>query len=1303
MATEFVFLLSFCHLLAFSSGHYFTVSVSCDSLDITAASEGSGFDEGQPCMGFDEAMDGLVSDSVLFLEAGSYTVTQSHNIYGVRNISLIGASENGVNMRCDGQNGLSFINITDLTIANLTLDGCGLSGPSLLDAVDTLRGILRIWTLIPSSIRIGLFLGDCKNVRMSNVAINGTQGLGMVAVNMIGSSILSNLTFTHNTRRSCIPNFPAYPFNVTDDVLNQTGGGAYFLYHDYLNTSYGEGRSFPKSNSLLISNSYFAYNTDCSLSALTHLNYKYFDKEDSRFTIGAGGGLSILYAHSEFSVSTRVEYTTFYRNDARYGAGAYIATFVDFEYPNRVVFDNCHFRENGLRSLKSVGEYCRGGAGLAILTDLFKPANIYRAIENVQNVSIFAFNTKFIENIALIEGGGIFAYSFANSQHRINSFVLPNYFSIEWKLNNCTFKRNEARLDSAASFVQRIFQSIDGIVILYLESISVVENGIGVPLLNQYSPSNEVSSAFAVMNIVTEFRGKSVFADNGVTAMHITSAAITIWNSATLLFEGNSGKRGGAMYMEGNFPVIYVLANATITYRRNSAAVEGGAIFCADSLYSSGSLRPDNYKCLVDTQPHLNSDLFSSGSRLEFFENSAPTGSAIFGTTLEVCPWADRVNAERGKLLVELYENYNSTFFFDQAPEGRDQVSTYPAKIEVTAPEEVIPGEVMNVNISAFDEFGSEILAVVASEVDNDSANSILSESGFWYTVSKTTTLRLLGTQNQVHNVTFFSYVNVVSTSVPILVLSCPAGFVYDDDTGGCECANIFEHGDGHSDLVECDSARLTYSTMFNVWIGTDTNSVNSTDSKDLIVHECFYRYCRVNSTFRPPNYDAQCTENSHRTGVLCGGCEAGYSAVFSSNECKICSNYYLFLIPTFAVIGVVLFVVILLFEITVDKGWINAVFFYCNIISLYSFVVVSDFSLQLFLLPTHLLSLQPGIGVCFYDGMTALFRTYIQLLFPVYLYILMGLYSLIASRITVSFCKNYSPTKTFVTLNVMTYASILNTCIEILSAISMHTVNNVFSLRWAIDANQVYFRGWHIPLGIIAIVISFTYLSIPILFLAPSVIYKYRFFKSGIPFFDALFAPFKQEYRFWLGIRLLTRGVLVVFSRTINTYTSLLINSIVLLILLHVQTSIKPFKSFWLNNIDSLLIVNLIIMYIGFLVNSVLPPSIDAPIQNTAYLVIFIGIAYLAIIAIFGYYIDIRFPKIRQKLLKCLQSVTKKKEAKKNVVETTTYELSAIPRTATVFDLDQPPDHGCNRIDLDRERAELEVVHYRDSILDTV
>lgn len=429
--------------------------------------------------------------------------------------------------------------------------------------------------------------------------------------------------------------------------------------------------------------------------------------------------------------------------------------------------------------------YCQGGAGLAVLTDLFKPI---AAISSVQNVYINTTNTEFIRNEAKIEGGGVFAFSLVNSPHRSRHYRTNGYFSIEWRLSNCLFQHNLARLSSAASFGQRIFHSIDGVAILFLESVTVCENR------HDSSETNEVSSAFSLNNIITRFGGKSVFRDNEVTALHVVSSYCLMPPRAVLLFERNTGKRGGAMYMEGNSPEIIVSRNVTITFRENVAEAQGGAVYFGNPLSGNGSLQPlDNFGCLV--RAFSGRDLFTSGSKLDFYDNRAPIGRMMYGTTLETCPWAKEVHVEGNKVLLELHKNFNSTFVFDEEPVGVGQVSTKAATITVNAPDQVIPGEVVGVEFTVFDQFGNEIYDVVTSEAKDDlNITSEIGDSGFWYTGVRNPTMRILGTQDQVINVTYFTYLDITTATAQMEVLSCPAFFTFDDETGACVCDhNVFE------------------------------------------------------------------------------------------------------------------------------------------------------------------------------------------------------------------------------------------------------------------------------------------------------------------------------------------------------------------------------------------------------------------------------------------------------------------------------------------------------------------------------
>ena len=1284
--------------------------------------------DSQACINIDQAIDMTDSDTQLSLSEGIHYLTQPRVMRDTSNIMFVGASESGVHLECVNASGIGFVNVTGLVLANVTIHSCGLTGESLQAAMDLLKDIVNVWSAVPQSLSIGLFLGHCQDLSMSHVTVNGTRGLGMLAINIVGNSTLSHVNFTHNVRPRCWYAEPFYPFDVSGEIVEQIGGGAYFLYHDYHNESSYD----TVDNSLLISDSFFAHNADCSFSVITHLSNKYFDYNADRFTVGAGGGLSIIYGHSHYSLSARVRSTRFFRNDARYGSGAYVGTFADFIYENFVIFDNCTFLENGLVNVFMNNgieqSYCRSGGGLAILTDLLKPDNLERAISHVQNVSISAVNTHFIQNGAAIEGGGVYAYSLVNSPHGANSPFETGYFSVQWSLVSCTFHQNQAYLSVAASFIQRVYYSIDGIVLLYLDSVTVSENAAHFSGLNS---ENEISSAFSLQNVVTIFRGNLIFAENHITAMHVVSSFCFIAPGAVVEYERNIGKRGGALYIEGISPAFFFETNATMRFRMNSALVEGGAVYISALTYTDVTLQPLNhFGCLVNPSLTSLSNFFESGIKIEFAGNSAPIGGVMYGGTVDSCSWSDSpiLNFTGRNLLAHLYDNKESTFVFDRRPEGKDQVSTRGFEIRVNTPDKLIPGEEMDVNIDVFDGLGNEIYAVVSSEVlesfggecltvKSSSANSTIGQSGFWYTSINSTALRIFGPQERANIcLSFFTFGEVIRTLESVDLLSCPAGFVYNETTRACVCSEeVFEHS--HSELVQCDDLAMKISTTSSSWFGKELHLVNSTELDDLIIHDCHFGYCELNSTFRPPNYDAQCRNGSNRTGVLCGGCAEGYSVVFGTSDCRTCRNFNLFIIPVFVIAGILVFLAIAFLEFTVDKGWLFAVIFYCNIVTLYSFSPFPNYpAFNFILVPAHLLSLEIGFGLCFFDGMTAVHRSLIQFLFPAYLHLLMLIFGLLSRRFSLS-CY-FNPAKTFLTIMMLCYVSLLNTCIEILAGHSVHTVKDVVSVRWIIDANQLYFRGLHAFAGVIAFVVLIGYLGLStVIVLFPSLVYRYL--KAGKPLYDALYAPFKQKYRFWIGIRLLARVVIISVGKFVITDRSIVANLVLLALLLHIQTNIRPYKSKSLNFVDSFLITNVIILYIGILSRFGLPfsPS-ELTTLSLVYAYFFISIAYVVIICIFGYHLDCRFPNIRVKLTRLFRAIIPKKASNSNMeismhqrstlnrLGVTTTSLPGIAQVDTEnreLPLPVPAEPAEPVVEEQEHDSDTDSGNYRDSILETI
>jgi len=71
-----------------------------------------------------------------------------------------------------------------------------------------------------------------------------------------------------------------------------------------------------------------------------------------------------------------------------------------------------------------------------------------------------------------------------------------------------------------------------------------------------------------------------------------------------------------------------------------------------------------------------------------------------------------------------------------------------------------------------------------------------------------------------------------------------------------------------------------------------------------------------------------------HRSGILCGACQHNLSHVLGSSNCEQCSSLWLILlIPTFAIVGIVLVAFLMFLNLTVSVGTINGLIFYANIV----------------------------------------------------------------------------------------------------------------------------------------------------------------------------------------------------------------------------------------------------------------------------------------------------------------------------------------------------------------------------------
>ena len=203
-----------------------------------------------------------------------------------------------------------------------------------------------------------------------------------------------------------------------------------------------------------------------------------------------------------------------------------------------------------------------------------------------------------------------------------------------------------------------------------------------------------------------------------------------------------------------------------------------------------------------------------------------------------------------------------------------------------------------------------------------------------------------------------------------------------------------------------------------------------------------------------------------------------------------------------------------------------------CVCVCMYVCVMVNIFSIFI-----AWLNLDLGIQTCFYDGMDAYTKTWLQFVFPVYIWVIAGLiihfsrrYSVVAKMI------GKNAVKVLATLFLLSYAKLLRTIILAVSpALLTHiTTNGSYEQNvWLYDGNVHYIQGKHTPLFLVAL--AFGLFSLPytlsLLFVQhlqrlPHLC-MFRWVGRLKPLFDAYAGPYKDRYRFWTGLLLLVRLIL--------------------------------------------------------------------------------------------------------------------------------------------------------------------------------
>ena len=755
------------------------------------------------------------------------------------------------------------------------------------------------------------------------------------------------------------------------------------------------------------------------------------------------------------------------------------------------------------------------------------------------NLAAFGGGLKSLNSTVNIKANSVLV--FINNSAKIGGAILVTNGSNLTVIGNSTYINNTAKYSGGAvSAGSGSNVNFSGYSMLYKNS---AEYGGGVHLTN----SNLQLLA------TTVFRSNSAINGGGV---HGTMATITLNGNTT--FDGNSATLNGGGLSASSTSKCFISVNKTTYFTGNHAGQYGGAVFIADDpfIYCTSVADWNLWEECFFQFPEWKID----NAACKMTNNTASkAGGAVYGGMVDSCKLAYAALHRPGHVFNKVFSITQNviTSVISSDPyqvctcsSGQPDCSTYSISITV------YPGETFLVPVVAVGQRYGTVPAVVKSSLEDELTKLDSLQEAQSVNNTCTALQYTIFSKNSKEKMTLEAEGPCLEMGEPLIInitlLQCPTGFMLSSSTKGCTCEKRLQK---YTNICNINSRKIDRDGQF--WVGVD----NGFEGTILHPH-CPFDYCKSHPvSFALNETDLECSYD--RTGLLCGGCQPGLSNVLGSSRCIKCSGVYLSLLIPFAVAGIALVAFLLLCKLTVTVGSINGLIFYANIIAVNHSVFLPSGQQSVLTIFIAWLNLDMGIETCFYDGMDAYARTWLQFAFPLYVWALVGTIVILSHHYgAVARMFGRNPIAVLATLFLLSYAKLLRTIIAVLSFTYLEYPDGAEVAVWLYDGNVRYLKGKHIPLFLTAmLVLLLLFLPYTLLLLFGQWIQAHsekRIF-SWIsdyrvkPFLDAYHAPYRNKYRYWPGLLLVLRCILfLVFAFNIlgNPSVNLLAISVCTLVI---------------------------------------------------------------------------------------------------------------------------------------------------------
>ena len=1062
----------------------------------------------------------LKSNTTVVLDGGEHRISTICNISNIDNVTIMGSSINSTTIRCEEGSGLQFVSVQQLALERMTFISCGIIltadtentliktcifqdskptdyfGSAVTMSGSTSNVSITNCTFLNNSAAYGgavLLYEPTSNVSITNCTFQNNGAIGGGAVVLHGPQNLSiiNCTFKNNnatnggavwldgsTGNVSITNC-TFQNNSADHA-----GGAVLLWGSTGNVSI--------TNCTLQNNSATYEGGAVTLWAITaNVSITNCTFRNNSATTYYGGAMGFDGSTGNVSITNCT-----FQNNAAYGGGAVWL----YKSTGSVSITNCTFENN------SAAFYGRGGAIYIFTADL-----------------VIIDKSTFINNTA-DRGAAVYALNDYSTNQ-------PGHLTLQ-----------DVRVENNHCFCNGYTTFRNGAIYFSVMKVDIVGDTITGSQFLSNSPLGAITG------------------ENGFLQLH-----------GNVSFEDNIGENGGAISLSNNvvltfnnscrveFSRNFATGSSEKEFSTNVATGYGGAIYIdGGPTLSQGVF----YGCIIQ---FIAADSFGIiSSSITFTGNHAQQGGhAVYATPIYGCyciwqPLEYKSCATIQQSFEDAFYCHTIASYFNITPLPQDlnaiQVLSFPTYVQlcncsdpdlcnVTGQYEgkvtTYPGGTVRLNVTSVDDGNNLSPSVVYASIgtDGDTTTTITlgpgQEAQWIGTVCGTIEYQIYGPEMTSLNLVLSTYFVSFPTVIEVELLPCKIGFVFVSNSSMCDCSPFLtSHG------VICNASDDTVTINTNNWIGVYNNT-------PALASFCPLDYCKstINklSLGRPGDL---CSGG--RTGILCGHCHGNYSVIFGSSQCQVCSDMWLITLVMFAVLGALLVAALFFLNLTVTQGTLYGLIFYANIIQVNTSIFFSQSTLRPLQVIVSLLNLDLGIPLCFYDGMDDADKAGLQFVFPAYLLILT-----MTVIVLCHYCLQRSPTTStmscvYTVFNIIGQRAVgvLSTLIYLSYSKLCRTVIDVFTYStvqlpsgdmyvWFYDGNVEYLHGKHTKIFVVAMVTT-TLLLLPYTFALTFIpiiekysehnrLFNYLHKKANQikPMIDAHYAPYKGEWRWWLGARL--------------------------------------------------------------------------------------------------------------------------------------------------------------------------------------